>query len=380
MSLRQMFQGSIVKPGFNPLVQGTPSYTYNLYAWGDGTSGVLGLGNTNYWSSPKQVGALTNWVALASNYKKSSYAITTSGTLLSWGGNPEGQLGLGNTTNYSSPKQVGALTNWLKISSGSYSACVAAIKTDGTIWTWGKGNSGALGLGDNASRSSPTQVGALTNWLNVTTGYSYMLATKTDGTLWAWGSNALGNLGLGNTTTYNSPKQVGALTNWLKVSASNYFSMAIKTDGTLWSWGSGSNGKLGLGNSTNYYSPKAVGSLTNWSNVVAGGTFTLASKTDGTLWAWGVNTYGQLGLGNTTTYNSPKQIGSLTNWSTVSAGGFSFALSAKTDGTLWSWGINSFGQLGLGNTTTYSSPIQVGALTNWSVVSAGYRSSLALAY
>lgn len=380
MSFR--YATGINKPGFNPLVAPTPSYTYNLYSWGRNSSGELGLGNTTDYSSPKQVGTLTNWLSLATGYK-CSFAITTSGTLLSWGINNFGQLGLNNITNYSSPKQVGALTDWLKISSGSYSTVVAAIKTDSTLWTWGRGAKGALGLGDTVSRSSPTQVGALTNWLNIATGYSFMLAVKTDGTLWSWGSNSSGCLGLGNITNYSSPKQVGALTTWLKVAAGFYFSMAIKTDGSLWSWGNGTNGKLGLGNSAYYSSPKQVGALTNWSNVSTGSNFSIALKTDGTIWTWGVNTYGQLGLGNTTAYNSPKQVGALTTWSSISAGGFNSTLAAKTDGTLWSWGINGNGQLGLGTSgagTYKSSPNQVGALTNWLVISAGYKSSFALAY
>ena len=89
--------------------------------------------------------------------------------LYSWGINNQGQLGLGNTTNYSSPKQIGALTNWLKIAAGYGN--IAAIKTDGTLWTWGRGGNGVLGLGNTTNYSSPKQVGALTNWLNIASGY-----------------------------------------------------------------------------------------------------------------------------------------------------------------------------------------------------------------
>ena len=98
--------------------------------------------------------------------------------------------------------------------------------------------------------------------------------------------------------------------------------------------------------------------------------FTIATKTDGTLWSWGYNPYGQLGLGNVTYYSSPKQVGVLTNWSSIASGGF-HSLATKTDGTLWSWGRNIWGQLGLGNTTNYSSPKQVGALTAWVSIAGG---------
>jgi alpha-tubulin suppressor-like RCC1 family protein len=205
--------------------------------------------------------------------------------------------------------------------------------------------------------------------------------------LWTWGLNDQGQLGInvaGATTNRTTPVTTfsgGA--NWKQVANGNNYTAAIKTDGTLWSWGNGTNGKLGLGNSLYKSSPNHVGALTTWSKVSAGGDCTIAVKTDGTIWSWGVNTYGQLGLGNTTAYNSPKQIGALTTWANISSGGFSFSMAAKTDGTLWTWGINGNGQLGLGTSgpANYkSSPNQVGALTNWLVISAGYKSSLALAY
>ena len=117
-----MFAGGIVKPGFNPLAAQTSVTTYQpyLYTWGNGADGQLGLGNTTNYSSPKQVGSLTNWSAIAVGSRTRNFGIATKsdGTLWSWGRNDFGQLGLGNTTNYSSPKQIGALTAWLKIATG----------------------------------------------------------------------------------------------------------------------------------------------------------------------------------------------------------------------------------------------------------------------
>jgi alpha-tubulin suppressor-like RCC1 family protein len=141
--------------------------------------------------------------------------------------------------------------------------------------------------------------------------------------------------------------------------------MAIKNDGTLWAWGSNNDGRLGLNNTTSNSSPVQVGSLNNWAHVMPGsGSFSLAIKTDGTLWSWGLNGSGQLGLGDTTNRSSPVQVGSLTDWAyagVTSAG--SFAL--KTDGTIWAWGTNSSGQLGLGDTTNRSSPVQIGSINTW---------------
>jgi alpha-tubulin suppressor-like RCC1 family protein len=144
------------------------------------------------------------------------------------------------------------------------------------LYSWGLNTNGQLGLGNTTAYSTPKQVGALTTWLNIAAGSYYTLATKTDGTLWSWGSSAQGQLGLGNTTSYSSPKQVGALTTWSKISARNGFSTAIKTNGTLWAWGLNNFGQLGLGNITYYSSPKQVGVLTTWSKVSGGTAFTLA--------------------------------------------------------------------------------------------------------
>ena len=253
------------------------------------------------------------------------------GGLWSWGYNNQGQLGLGDTTARSSPVQVGALTAWATVSEG-YRFSVA-IKTDGTLWSWGyAGASGYLGLGNTTSYSSPKQVGALTAWATVSasrTSGGFSLAVKTDGTLWSWGRSNSGALGLGNLTAYSSPKQIGALTNWSKVSAGSTRALAVKTDGTLWAWGNNSSGQLGLGNTTNYSSPKQVGALTAWATVSAAHYHSLAVKTDGTLWSWGFNNQGQLGLGNTTTYSSPKQVGAGTGWQIVT-GTFGCSLAIAT--------------------------------------------------
>jgi alpha-tubulin suppressor-like RCC1 family protein len=191
----------------------------------------------------------------------------------SWGNNNFGQLGTNNTTQYESPVQVGVLTTWSTVSGGGTSCF--AIKTDGTMWSWGRNQAGQLGLGNSGSytyRSSPVQIGALTTWATVAAAQNGAgaLAIKTNGTIWSWGAGYSGQLGLGNTTNYSTPKQIGALTTWSKVYAGGRHCLAIKTDGTLWTWGYNTNGELGLGNTTNYSSPKQIGALTTWSKASAG--------------------------------------------------------------------------------------------------------------
>jgi alpha-tubulin suppressor-like RCC1 family protein len=353
---------------FNPLnAPPAPTYTYYLYTWGSNNYGQLGLNNTTYYSSPKQVGSLTSWsfIAPSGNF---TIATKTDGTLWGWGNNNSGQLGLGNQTYYSSPKQIGALTNWLNAKLSCNSNAVMAVKADGTLWFWGNSASGSSGLGvATAVYSSPKQVGSLTNWSTISIT-SHSVAVKKDGTLWSWGRNTYGELGLGNTTYYSSPKQVGALTNWVNASAASLMSFAIKNDGTIWAFGRNNGGQLGLNNSTYYSSPVQIGALNTWSKITSDSYNTgWALRNDGTLWAWGNNSYGQLGQGNTVVYSSPKQIGALTNWSSITPNFMLYygANAIKTNGTLWTWGRNHRGQLGLGNVTNYSSPVQVGSLTTW---------------
>ena len=369
--------GGFIQLYFDPLSvgQGIPGEPGFLYSFGRNNTGQLGLGDTTTRSSPVQVG-LSKWSDLAAGEGFSS-AIGEGGSIWAWGDNsPYGQLGLGDTTDRSVPVQIGALTTWLELSCGK--EYVAALKTDGTMWTWGRNSYGELGQNNTTHYSSPVQVGAVTAWLEVSAGDYHTAAIKTDGTMWAFGRGNNGQLGQNNTTNYSSPVQVGALTTWAKVKAGGTHNIAVKTDGTLWGWGQNAYGQLGLGNTTYAYSsPVQVGALTNWAYPGKQGVqASNAIKTDGTLWSWGNNASGQLGLGDTTSRSSPTQVGALTDWLDV-ANNLNSTVAVKTDGTLWTYGYNGLGALGLGDTTGRSSPTQVGSLTSWSKVASGVYHQMA---
>lgn len=154
--------------------------------------------------------------------------------LFTWGNNQQGSLGIGNQINKSSPNQVGTLTDWSIIAAAAYT--VGGIKTSGSLWIWGSNDNGQIGNSSVAPASSPVQVGALTNWSALSFGNRFTASVKTDGSLWTWGQNGYGQLGSGLSgpgSYRSSPVQVGALTNWLKISCGRYFAAAIKTDGTL---------------------------------------------------------------------------------------------------------------------------------------------------
>jgi alpha-tubulin suppressor-like RCC1 family protein len=341
--------------------------TGSLWSWGRGTLGRLGNNNAAAQSSPVQtISGGTNWKLINCGYEYTA-AIKTDGTLWLWGQNYNGQLGNNNATAQSSPVQTSVQgTNWQLVSCGRYAT--AAIKTDGTLWTWGGNAHGQLGTNNTLSKSSPVQtVSGGTNWKSVSCGLAYTAAVKTDGTLWLWGANAQGQLGNNTAIGRSSPVQtVSGGTNWKSVSCGADFTAAIKTDGTLWLWGYNNYGQLGNNTTTRLSSPvQTVAGGTNWKNVSGGLHITAAIKTDGTLWTWGLNSYGQLG-DNTTLYrSSPVQtVSGGTNWKSVSCSFGTVAI--KTDGTLWTWGRNNYGQLGNNTTINRSSPVQtVNGGTNW---------------
>jgi alpha-tubulin suppressor-like RCC1 family protein len=343
-----------------------------LYTWGSAAYGAMGDGTITSRSSPgTTAGAGLNWKSVSNGFG-TTVGVKTDGTLWTWGHNLRGQLGNSSTTSRSSPgTTTGGGTNWMQVSCGYQS--VGAIKSDGTLWTWGNNLSGQLGDGSTTSRSSPAQVaGGGANWKQVTSGLVQMAAIKTDGTLWTWGSGANGGLGNSGTASRSSPGTTsGGGTNWKQVSAGNaYYMGAVKTDGTLWTWGLNDFGQLGAGNTTNRSSPGTVaGGGTNWKQISLGYYSWSAIKTDGTLWTCGYNSFGQLGNGASGAAahrSSPGTVaGGGTNWKETSSN-LACTLAIKTDGTLWTWGYNLYGFLGTGNTTSRSSPgTVVGGITNW---------------
>lgn len=359
-----------------------------LWTAGNNFWGQIGDQTTVNRFSFTQVGLLSNWSQVASGGNSATQgttaAVKTDGTLWAWGFNDKGQLGQNDTAPRSSPVQVGALTNWYQVALTRGSS--VAIKTDGTLWSWGYNGNGDLGQNNIISRSSPVQVGSLTNWGQVSCGYLHVSAIKTDGTLWGWGRNNAGQVGDGTVIPRSSPVQIGALTNWSQVSVGGFssgdFTVAVTKSGTIFAWGYAGQGQLGNSNVIRRSSPVQIGGMTNWSQAATGDNFSIAVKTDGTLWGWGANFTGSLGTGNTTLFSSPVQVGALTNWRRAAAGGNGSSggttAAVKTDGTLWTWGLNNKGQLGLGGGANRSSPVQVGSLTNWVQTSAAGENTAAL--
>ena len=229
--------------------------------------------------------------------------------------------------------------------------------------------------------SSPVQMSSDTNWRSI----GRKAGTKLDGTLWGWGHNHCGllanpcilpvNPSVNVDTCWSSPVQVPG-NNWYKVypQICSERMHAVRTDGTFWAWGGQNYGELGLnaqgaprqssptqvGSGASFTSPKAVLSTCEYVTMI---------KCEGTMWSWGYNVHGNLGINNTTSVSVPVQIGTDTNWSKVAHNNYG-AYAVKTNGTLWAWGSNNTGQLGQntrgsGLAGSASVPIQIGSDTNW---------------
>tara|TARA_R110002020_G_scaffold137120_1_gene305870 strand:- start:698 stop:1864 length:1167 start_codon:yes stop_codon:yes gene_type:complete len=357
-----------------------------LYTWGGGTFGQLaqGSGDTTNKSSPVLVEnfAADSW----GNASISCFGLV-EGNVYAWGHQTNGILannGATSSGNTFAPPftQITGDQNFAGLSEGCDRSVFHATKTNGTLWAWGDATSGMLGDGTTVAKSSPVQIGSLTDWgptAKIRGSNMSVWALKSDNVLWGWGQNRFGSLGanIAPTTTYSFSSPVQIKTGIADFAPMRYGCAAISTSGELWSWGLNNQGKVGDGTTTVRSSPVQIGSLTTWSKIGAINDGFFAVKTDGTLWAWGVGSSSYMPWNSTTNYSSPVQIGTLTDWlQPNSLTGFGGSFCIKTDGTLWAWGRNKHNIFqDAGYTTKFSSPVQVGSQTHYGLPNKFYGSA-----
>ena len=304
-------------------------------------------------------------------------AIDENGNLWTWGLNQYGQLGNNSTTNSLVPIQIMNGTKFKKIAAGDQHSL--AIDESGNLWAWGWNSDGQLGNNSKTNSLVPIQIKYGTKFKEISAGERHNLAIDESGNLWSWGNNGFGRLFTGNTVNSLVPQMVMTDTKFQAISAGYEHSLAIDESGKL--WGCGSNYQKQLSNGTTQSSSTTPIILIQWLNAKSISTFAshnLVLDQNGNLLAWGYNSQGQLGNGTSANnISNPYNVNSGTKFEYISAG-HDHSLAIDESGNLWSWGLNSSGQLGNGTTTDSLTPIKIETSVKFKSIQASILHSLAL--
>ena len=399
-----------------------------LWCWGRNEMGAVGSGTHEVFVlEPAQVAGPAGWSQVSANgtnarrqRRSHTCAVKTDATLWCWGSNRDGELGLGEASDdpVRTPRQVAPERDWATVTAGERTTC--AIATDGSLWCWGLGRTGALGLGTTESQAAPAQVGTSKTWSTVGAGVEHTCATQVDGTAWCWGRNEDGQLGDGTRRGRRVPVRVVGDEAWSSVEAGWAHTCGRTAEGLARCWGSDDNGQLGTGRAKDAPTPRAVtdqsgpwtaewsatdgscgttaaGHLSCWSvsyvvnrvmfagfvsgkawvGATGSSAHTCAIDPDQALWCAGLNASGQLGDGSHNSRADLKPVSGGGSWAQVSAGD-RYTCGVQTDGSLWCWGSGLYGRLGLGDNQERRVPTRVGTGA-WLSVSAGYGSTCAIA-
>jgi alpha-tubulin suppressor-like RCC1 family protein len=361
-------------------------------SWGLTIYGGLGFGTTPIGTDRKLPGPVANLtgvrqVAAGGTF---SLALTSDGSVWAFGNNYYGQLGNGTLATSYVPAQVPGLTGVTQVAAGG--AFSLALTSDGSVWAWGDDSNGQLG-DDDAGRlgysATPVQVSGLTGVTRIAAGGQFGLALRSDGTVWAWGRNGAGQLGNGTTNDSFVPVQVTGLSRVTQIAAGWDFAMAAATRGfittltSVWTWGDTDSGQLGDGTLASRSTPGQVSGIDVplVRGISAGNAFSMVLGSDGSVWAWGADNEGQLGnAASKLLWVRPEETIGMASGITQIAAGWSHVLALRSDGTVLAWGDSGAGEIGDGTSseTTPSLPTEVTGLTGVTQVAAGFYTSLAV--
>ncbi len=338
----------------------------NSYVCGSNINGQLGTGNTTSVSSPVILPGGRKWNFVCST-GPTTFAISTSQDLYSWGANNQGLLGDGSVTAaISSPQLVPGGKKWKSIMSYGNSLAMAAVDEKGDAYAWGSNNNWQLGDGTNVNKSTPTLVLGGLKWRSVALGGHQSLGLAVDGSLYAWGANGSGALGTGIFLTSSSPILVLGGHKWSDFSAGQGVSCGITSNGDLYAWGANQVGQLGTGDVIPRSTPTLVLGGKKWKSCYAGSSYILAIDENNDMYGIGAQTDGVLGNNKFSgAVSSPVLVLGGKKWQKVASSGLRSVYGCTLDGDLYAWGVNPSGQLGIGSLDKKSTPTLVLGGLKW---------------
>lgn len=382
------------------------------WGWGSANNGEMGT-NTSYVATPVSIyGTKTFCDIGAGNYH--SIAIDKNNKFWTWGLDDYGQLGINGDYNRKTPISLQATNKtfcavhtgrgWTsfvrdktnttyrwgvgpiffnrerspvsfyntagiaqcEIAAGLYH--FLALDQNGKAWGWGYSQYGSVGHGNYYSVGPQySVVGQLgRTFCKITAGDIHSVALDKDGRIWTWGGNYACQLGQGITADFNSRCSPALLWNndgktFCKIAAGKNYTLAIDKNGKVWSWGENYNGYLGDNSNTQRCSPVSIceTNTKTFCKIAAGENSSLAIDKNGKIWSWGGNSYGQLGINSTSSVNTPVSVlGAAKTFCQISIGTYNVAAIDK-NGKVWCWGINTYGQLGDNSVTNKCTPVSI---------------------
>ena len=348
------------------------------------------FGAIYYFLNSNQANALVTKVIYISAGSYHSIAVNSNGDLYSWGWNGQGQLGNGTNTDSNVPLPVRtagtpmAGKKIVHVSTGGnfYKGSSLALSSEGKVYSWGANDQGQLGNGATTDSNLPVEVKVEGTPMEGKTivqtaiGVTHSMALDSEGKVYSWGENVNGLLGTGDVIPATLPVEVRtsgtpmAGKKIVQISAGGSHSMALDSEGNIYAWGWGGEGQLGNGENNNSNVPilvKKEGTGLEGKTikkVMAGGMFSMVLTSDGSLYSWGKNNYGQIGDGTTNNYNLPVAVKTeRTPMAGKTVVDFSISnehtVALTSDGQIYAWGRNESGQLGNGTNTASTLPVAV---------------------
>ena len=359
-----------------------------IYTWGDNTAGGLGDNSRTHRSVPVSWSSADSFIQISNKFR-GIIGLRADGMVFTCGANEYGQGGDGTHVSRSIPTQIFGTHSFKKVAAGG-SNTVRGLKSDGTIWSWGWNSYGHLGHRHDISYTGGQYTTSYSAPISVYTGDIGLNVSKiavcldasiilnSSGQLWSWGNNSYGQLGDNTRTSAYIPISVSTTDTFVDIGGGLYFQVAIRNDGLIYAWGRNDNGQLGENSTTSRSVPVSVSTASSFVKICYGyAAHMVAIRSDGLLYAWGLNDYGQLGDNSRTARSVPVSVSTASSWVDVKLGN-QRTVALRSDGKIYSWGYNAYGEVGDNSITSRSVPVSVSLGGSYSQIGSGHFHAIAI--